>query len=172
MELQTETEAPEPDDYPDRLAEALEVAKSLARPDKAVIYIFRPLLTTKADLDWAEFYARQRAHTLSLRVVSVLTVDNSHQDRMGMLYRLLRQVDSAVVITPSLAHVGGNPRRVTAFADLQTVDPAECHPWRTRVPRCELDEALAPEPQDHSDARDSEGGVRSGSTQEIMTQRR
>ncbi|MFE3961075.1 hypothetical protein ACFXPS_43780 [Nocardia sp. NPDC059091] len=153
------TDAPEPDDYPDPLAEALKMARGLAQPDKAVIYIFRPLLTTKADLDWAEFYARQRAHALGLRVVWVLTADNSHQDRMGMLYRLLRQIDCAVVITPSLAHVGGNPRRVTAFADLQTVDPAECHHWRTRVPRYELDEALAPEPQGHSDARASEGGV-------------
>ncbi|MEU6580685.1 hypothetical protein [Nocardia sp. NPDC046763] len=148
------TDAPEPDDYPDLLVEALEQAKALAQPDKAVIYIFRPLLTTKADLDWAEFYARQRAHTLGLRVSRVLTVDNSHQDRMGMLYRLLRQVDCAVVITPTLAHVGGNPRRVTAFAELQTVDPAQCHHWRTRVPRYELDEALAQESTDHSGARE------------------
>ncbi|MFE3060868.1 hypothetical protein [Nocardia sp. NPDC059239] len=164
------TEPSEPG--PDLLAEALEEARALAPPDKAVIYIFRPLLTTKADLDWAEFYARQRAHALGLRVVRVLTVDNSHQDRMGMLYRLLRRVDCAVVITPSVAHVGGNPRRVTAFADLQTVDPAECYHWRTRVPRYELDEALAPEPQDHSDARASKGGVCSDSIEDVMTQRR
>ncbi|WP_433567132.1 hypothetical protein ACQP1O_19270 [Nocardia sp. CA-151230] len=166
------TDAPEPDDYPDPLAEVLEQAKALARPDKAVIYIFRPLLTTKADLDWTEFYARQRAHALGLRVARVLAVDNSNQDRMGMLCRLLRQLDCAVVITPSLAHVGGNPRRVTAFAELQTVDPAQCHHWRTRVPRYELDEALALETQDHSDAQASEGGAYSDSIQDIMTQRR
>ncbi|MFE3001385.1 hypothetical protein ACFXG4_41165 [Nocardia sp. NPDC059246] len=154
------TDAPEPDDYPDPLAEALEMARSLAQPDKAVIYIFRPLLTTKADLDWAEFYARQRAHALGLRVAWVLTVDNSHQDRMGMLYRLLRQIDCAVVITPSMAHVGGNPRRVTAFADLQTVDPAECHHWRTKVFATDLAEALALEPVDHSDAREPREGVK------------
>ncbi|MET8427901.1 hypothetical protein [Nocardia sp. NPDC004860] len=154
------TDAPEPDDNPDQLAEALEMARSLAQPDKAVIYIFRPLLTTKADLDWAEFYARQRAHALGLRVAQVLTVDNSNQDRMGMLYRLLRQIDCAVVITPSMAHVGGNPRRVTAFADLQTVNPAECHHWRTKVFATDLAEALALEPVGHSDAREPREGVK------------
>ncbi|MFF0635950.1 hypothetical protein ACFYTS_25990 [Nocardia sp. NPDC004151] len=120
--------------------------------DKAVIYIYRPLLTTKADLDWAEFYARQRAGKLGLRVSAVLTVDDTNPDRMGTLYRLLREIDCAVVITPSLAHVGGNHRRVTAFAELQTVNPAECHPWRTLRSAYELSAALAPE--DHSDARE------------------
>ncbi|MGW4119905.1 hypothetical protein [Nocardia sp. NPDC004711] len=158
------TDTPEPDDYPDSLTEALEIARANEQPSKAVIYIFRPLLTTKADLDWAEFYARQRAHALGLRVVRVLTVDNSNRDRMGMLYRLLRQIDCAVVITPNLAHVGGNPRRVTAFAELQTVNPVECHNWRLRVPRYELDKALALEPADHSDARKYRRGVTHGST--------
>lgn len=122
--------------------------------DKAVIYIFRPLLTTKADLDWAEFYARQRAQQLGLRVVSVMVQDSSHLDRMGTLYRLLREIDCAVVITPSLAHVGGNPRRVTAFADLQTVDPAAVHHWRTRLAAYELAAALAPEPDERSEVRE------------------
>ncbi|MFJ9371383.1 hypothetical protein ACIRRA_44260 [Nocardia sp. NPDC101769] len=148
----------EPDTLPESLREAIEMARATAEPDKAVIYIFRPLLTTKADLDWAEFYARQRAQQLGLRVSGLLVADNSDSDRMGLLYRLLRRIDCAVVITPSLAHVGGNPRRVTAFADLQTVSPAACHHWRTRVPRCELDEALAPE--DHSDAREPREGVK------------
>ncbi|MGV9666918.1 hypothetical protein [Nocardia niigatensis] len=129
-----------------------------------MIYIFTPLLTTKADLDWAEFYARQRAHTLGLRVSRVLMVDNSHADRMGMLYRLLRQVDCAVVITPNLSHVGGNPRRVTAFAELQTVDPAECHQWRTKVFAADLTEALKPEAAGHSDVRGPRKGVAQGST--------
>ncbi|WP_433566865.1 hypothetical protein ACQP1O_17750 [Nocardia sp. CA-151230] len=151
------TDAPDPsldDGYPQGLCEALDRARAAAKPDKAVIYIFRPLLTTKAQLDWAEFHARQRAHTLGLRVSHVLTVGKADQDRMRTLWRLLRQTDCAVVITPSLAHMGGNPRRVTAFAELHTVHPAECHHWRTRVPRCELDEALALEPQNHSDARE------------------
>ncbi|MFJ9370152.1 hypothetical protein ACIRRA_37825 [Nocardia sp. NPDC101769] len=130
----------EPDGLPESLTEAIDVARAMTEPDKAVIYIFRPLLTTKADRDWAEFFARQRAQQLGLRVSGVLVVDNSDQDRMGMLYRLLRQIDCAVVITPSLAHVGGNPRRVTAFAELQTVDPAACHHWRTKVPREDLDQ--------------------------------
>ncbi|MEU1205030.1 hypothetical protein [Nocardia sp. NPDC005825] len=125
------------------------------RPDKAVIYIFRPLLTTRADLDWAEFYARQRALQLGLRVCSVLLQDNSHPDRIGTLYRLLREIDCAVVITPTLAHVGGNPRRITAFAELQTVHPAECHPWRTRLGACELTKALVWECDDHSGAREA-----------------
>ncbi|MGV9663474.1 hypothetical protein [Nocardia niigatensis] len=140
----------EPDGLPESLTEAIEMARAVADPDKAVIYIFRPLLTTKADLSWAEFYARQRAQQLGLRVSGVLVADNSDHDPIGMLYRLLRRIDSAVVITPSLAHVGGNPRRVTAFAELQTVNPAVCHHWRTKVPRRELDEAL--EPEDHSDS--------------------
>ncbi|MFF0613097.1 hypothetical protein ACFYUD_30965 [Nocardia tengchongensis] len=122
--------------------------------DKAVIYIFRPLLTTRADLDWAVFYARQRAQQLGLRVVSVLVQDSSHLDRMGTLYRLLREIDCAVVITPSLAHVGGNPRRVTAFADLQTVDPAAAHHWRTRLAAYELAAALAQERDERSEVRE------------------
>lgn len=152
------------DGLPESPTEAIEMARTTTGPDKAVIYIFRPLLTTKADLDWAEFYCRQRAHKLGLRVSWVLVADNSDADRMGMLYRLLRRIDCAVVITPNLAHVGGNPRRVTAFADLQTVKPAVCHHWRTKVPRYELDEALtldstgesagSPEPEGHSDARE------------------
>lgn len=150
------TEAPEPG--PDLLTETPKRAVDLTEPDKAVVYIFRPLLTTKADLDWAEFYARQRAQQLGLRVSSVLVQDNSHPDRMGTLYRLLREIDCAVVITPTLAHVGGNPRRVTAFAELQTVDPAECHPWRTLRTAYELSAALAPE--DHSEAREVNEGVR------------
>lgn len=138
------------DGLPESLTEAIEMARTMTGPDKAVIYIFRPLLTTKADLDWAEFYCRQRAHKLGLRVSWVLVADDSDADRMGMLYRLLRRIDCAVVITPHLAHVGGNPRRVTAFTELQTVNPAVCHHWRTKVPRRELDEAL--EPEDHSDS--------------------
>ncbi|MFF0635915.1 hypothetical protein ACFYTS_25810 [Nocardia sp. NPDC004151] len=126
--------------------------------NKAVIYLFRPLLTTKADLDWAEFHARQCAHQLNLRVAQVLVVDNSHADRMEMLYRLLREIDCAVVITPNLAHVGGNARRVTAFADLQTVSPVERHPWRTLQSAYELSTAL--EPESHSEAREAEDGAR------------
>ncbi|GAB2452612.1 hypothetical protein [Nocardia tengchongensis] len=140
----------EPDALPESLREAIEMARATAEPDKAVIYIFRPFLTTKADLDWAEFYARQRAQQLGLRVSWVLVVDNSDSDRMGMLYRLLRQIDCAVVITPTLAHIGGNPRRLTAFEELHTVNPVECFQWRTRVARCELEEAVA---EDHCDAR-------------------
>ncbi|MFD6356003.1 hypothetical protein [Nocardia tengchongensis] len=128
--------------------------------DKAVIYIFRPLLTTKADLDWAEFYARQRAQQLGLRVASVLVQDNPHPDRIGTLYRVLREIDCAVVITPSLAHVGGNPRRVTAFAELQTVNPAEVHHWRTRLAAYELATALAREPEEPAEAREPREGVR------------
>ncbi|WP_067542168.1 hypothetical protein [Nocardia crassostreae] len=109
---------------------------------KAIIYIYRPLLTSKADLDWAEFYARQRAEALDLRVASVLVTDNSNQDRTGMLYRLARHVDSAYVITPDLIHIGGNARRVTAFAEPLTVNPQRRYRWRLRVSARELSEAL------------------------------
>ncbi|WP_067532260.1 hypothetical protein [Nocardia crassostreae] len=114
--------------------------------DKAIVYIFRPLLTSKADLDWAEFYARQRAEALNLRVAHVLVVDNTNSDRMGMLYRLARQVDSGCVITPDLKHVGGNARRVTAFAELLTVKPPWRYRWRLRVSAHELRKALEPLP--------------------------
>lgn len=96
-------------------------------PYKAVIYICRTLLTTKADLDWAEFYARRRAEELGFRVSKVLTEDHCPDTR---LRDLLRRHDCPIVITPSLKHVGGKPDFVTGFAELLTVDPERRYRWR------------------------------------------
>ncbi|MFJ4656528.1 hypothetical protein ACIP5Y_35130 [Nocardia sp. NPDC088792] len=96
-------------------------------PYKAVIFICRRLLTTKADLDWAEFYARQRAEELGLRVSQIVTEDHYPDAR---LRDLLRQHDAPIVITPNLKHVGGKPDYVTGFAELLTVKPKRRYRWR------------------------------------------
>ncbi|WP_330183244.1 hypothetical protein OHB26_06065 [Nocardia sp. NBC_01503] len=114
------------------------------RRDKAVIYVNRGVLTSKADLDWATFYARQRAQELNLRVAEILVLGNSDAAHMESLYNAVRRVDSACVITPDLGHVGGNSDRVTVFAELHTVAPAKRYPWRLGLSSTELADALNP----------------------------
>ncbi|WP_330182864.1 hypothetical protein OHB26_03880 [Nocardia sp. NBC_01503] len=123
------------------------------RQDKAVIYVNRGVLTSKADLDWATFYARQRAQELDLRVAEILVLGNADGSHMQTLYNSVRRVDSARVITPNLGHLGGNSDRVTAFAELHTVTPAKKYTWRLGLSPTDLAEALNP-PQSHPDARE------------------
>ncbi|MRH88794.1 hypothetical protein GFY24_15305 [Nocardia sp. SYP-A9097] len=123
------------------------------RRDKVVIYVNRGVLTSKADLDWATFYARQRAQELNLRVAEILVLGNSDGSHMQTLYNAVRQVDSARVITPDLGHVGGNSDHVTAFAELHTVTPTKTYRWRLGLSSTELADALNPS-QSHTDARE------------------
>ncbi|MFI1917663.1 hypothetical protein [Nocardia sp. NPDC020380] len=97
-------------------------------PAKAVIFLYRPLVATKARLDWAEFYARQRATEQNLRIGHVIVADHIEAG-IQKLHNALRQMDAAVVITPNLDHVGGSPVVVTKFAELLTVKPAGRFRW-------------------------------------------
>ncbi|WP_067562591.1 hypothetical protein [Nocardia acidivorans] len=114
------------------------------RRDRAVIFVNRGLLTSKADLDWATFYARQRAQELNLRVAEVLVLGSTDGPHMRALYDVVRRVDSGCVITPDLGHVGGSSDRVTVFAELYTVAPARRYRWRLGLSSVELAEALNP----------------------------
>ncbi|WP_330181185.1 hypothetical protein OHB26_33130 [Nocardia sp. NBC_01503] len=102
------------------------------------------MLTSKADLDWATFYARQRAQELNLRVAEILVLDSADAAHMWALYTAVRRVDSACVITPDLGHVGGRSDRVTAFAELYTVAPVRRYRWRLGLSSAELADALHP----------------------------
>ncbi|WP_067561993.1 hypothetical protein [Nocardia acidivorans] len=114
--------------------------------DRAVIFINRDVLTSKADLDWARFYARQRAQELGLRVAEIVVLGNTDGSHMQTLYTVVRRVDAARVITPDLGHIGGNSDRVTVFAELHTVTPAKRYPWRLGLSSTELADALNPHP--------------------------
>ncbi|MFB7718092.1 hypothetical protein [Nocardia sp. NPDC056100] len=112
------------------------------RAEKAVIYINLGVLTTKADRDWAEYHSRQRAHDLGLRVADVIVLGNSDGAHLRTLYTTVRKVDAGIVITPNLGHLGGDSVDVTAFAELQTADPAMRYRWRLRLSEKELQDAL------------------------------
>ncbi|MFB7719409.1 hypothetical protein [Nocardia sp. NPDC056100] len=107
-----------------------------------MIYINLGVLTTKADRDWAEYHSRQRAHDLGLRVADVVVLGNSDGAHMRTLYKSVRKLDAGYVITPNLEHLGGDSADVTAFAELQTVVPAERYRWRLRLSEKELQDAL------------------------------
>lgn len=97
-------------------------------PEKAVIFIYRPLAATKARLDWAEFYAQQRAADQNLRVGAVVVADHVDEGVRELL-NVVRRLDAGIVITPNLDHVGGSPVAVTRFAELLTVKPAGRFRW-------------------------------------------
>ncbi|MFJ4655010.1 hypothetical protein ACIP5Y_27360 [Nocardia sp. NPDC088792] len=62
-------------------------------PAKAVIFLYRPLVATKARLDWAEFYARQRAAEQNLRIGQVIVADHI-ETGIQKLHSALRQMES------------------------------------------------------------------------------
>ncbi|MFI1916800.1 hypothetical protein [Nocardia sp. NPDC020380] len=97
-------------------------------PDKAVIFIYRPLAATKARLDWTKFYAHQRAVEQNLRVGAVVVADRIDEGVRELL-NVVRRLDAGIVITPNLGHLGGSPVAVTRFAELLTVKPPGRFRW-------------------------------------------
>lgn len=100
---------------------------------KAIIYIYKPLADTKEKLAALEQVAKNRAASLGATVVRTIWGLSIWADPMAILKTECERVDAALIVTPSLEHIGGDSAAVVPIASLATIQPADGY-WPWEVP--------------------------------------
>lgn|GEM_PF-5919331 len=124
------------------------------RQNFAVGYLYKTVSGSRPNA--GEDAIRCRAAQIGYRISTVLALGVEDGDHMERVLAALRRFDAVGVITYSLDHLDGTPRRVTAFAELFTVVPEQHWRWGWRPGDNQIPTGAAtlrPHPRPHSGQR-------------------